>query len=424
MCRSGGGGSTPRFRHRSGSLESQPRARKDGEGGGEGDVPAAAAAGKPVFTLSPAHRNRSCSSEALDDCSSYASQSSLDYCLTAATATTGGAPPHYCTLDSRHTGPHPHHRLHRRLEVYGNSGSMPNLVPHHHHSGGGGGGGGGGGYAYESPPRYRYPGGPDAEPYANGGAYVFESEVEGHYNVNPSYQAVNGYHGHGYHGETYRRYGERSDGLSQNPYATMRPPRSRQGPRHELLAKSMQKALVEEHLRGWFHRSGAQKEPGRGPDYDSGSQLSLGYQTLPAPSSLSSRANSYSSGRAAAGAWNNMTHNNITHNNMTHNNMTHNNTTHNMTHNNTTHNNTTHNNMTNNNMKHNNMTHNNTTHNNTTHNNTTHNNMTHNNMTHNNMTHNNMKHNNIAHNNMTRNNMTHNNMTHNNMTRNNMKHIT
>ena len=273
MCRTGG--STQSFRHRSGSLESQPRPRKDPE------------TEKPVFTLSPAHR--SSSTEALEDCSSYASQSSLDYCATTAA-------PHYCTLDSRRTPQL--HRLHRRVEVYGNSGSMPNLVPLHS-----GGGGGGGGYGYESPAHYApdafygagYPGA-DAEPYSNG-AYVYESDVEGHYNVNPSYQ-VNGYHGH----ERYRHYSDRSDNLSQNPYATMRPPRSRTGPRNELLAKSMQKALVAEHLRGWFHRSGAQKEPGRGPfDYDTGSQLSLGYQTLPAPFSHSSRTNSYSSGEDCAG---------------------------------------------------------------------------------------------------------------------------
>ncbi|CAL8319225.1 unnamed protein product [Merluccius merluccius] len=267
------GGSTSSFRHRSGSLESQPRPGKDGE------------PEKAVFTLSPAHHSNS--TEALEDCSSYASHSSLDYC--AAT------PPHYCTLDSRRA---PHlHRLHRRVEVYGNSGSMPNLVPHPSSSG----------YAYESAPHYApdaYYGagyqGADADAYANG-AYVYESEVEGHYNVNPSYQ-VNGYRGH----ERYRNYGERADNLSQNPYATMRPPRSRQGPRNELLAKSMQKALVAEHLRGWFHRSGAQKEPGRAPlggcDYDAGSQLSLGYQTLPAPFSHSSRTNSYSSVSSVASA--------------------------------------------------------------------------------------------------------------------------
>ncbi|KAG7261299.1 hypothetical protein CRUP_015333, partial [Coryphaenoides rupestris] len=243
------GGSTPSFRHRSGSLESEPR--KDGEAGAEGDAPA----GKPVFTLSPAHRNRSCSSEALEDCSSYASQSSLDYCLSASAA--AGAPPNYCTLDSHRTGPHPQHRLHRRVEVYGNSGSMPNLVPHHHHSAAAAVAGAA---ATPTSPRRTTTAaaaaagtraGPDAEPYANGGAYVFESEVEGHYNVNPSYQAVNGYNG----------CHERA-------------------PRHELLAKSMPEGpLVAEHLRGWFHQQRGPEGAGRGLDYDRrlAQPWSLGY---------------------------------------------------------------------------------------------------------------------------------------------------
>ncbi|XP_071750647.1 FERM domain-containing protein 4B [Centroberyx gerrardi] len=271
-------GSSHCFRHRSGSLESQPQLRKDTD------------SEKPVFILSPAHRSNS--TEALEDCSSYTSQSSLDYCSAANS--------HCSTLDSRTANMH---RLHRRVEVYGNTGSMPNLVQHHS----------GCSYVYETPAHYApsayyvagYPC-PDMEPYANG-AYVYENEVEGHYNVNPSYQ-MNGYHGH----DRYRTYSsDRTDALSQNPYATMRPPRSRQGPRNELLAKSMQKALVAEHLRGWYHRSGGQREGGRGVlagyDYDSGSQLSLGYQTMPAPFSHSSRTTSYSSvsSVASTGNWRN-----------------------------------------------------------------------------------------------------------------------
>ncbi|KAM3872629.1 FERM domain-containing protein 4B [Diretmus argenteus] len=271
-------GSSHCFRHRSGSLESQPQLRKDTD------------SEKPVFSLSPAHRSNS--TEALEDCSSYTSQSSLDYC--------GPPNPHYCTLDSRTQNLH---HLHRRVEVYGNTGSMPNLVQNHS----------GCSYVYETPAHYApsayyvsgYPC-PDMEPYANG-AYVYENEVEGHYNVNPSYQ-MNGYHGQ----DRYRHYSsDRADSLSQNPYATMRPPRSRQGPRNELLAKSMQKALVAEHLRGWYHRSGGIREGGRGMpagyDYDSGSQVSLGYQTMPAPFSHSSRATSYSSvsSVASTGNWRN-----------------------------------------------------------------------------------------------------------------------
>uniref|UniRef100_A0A8C4H353 FERM domain containing 4B n=1 Tax=Dicentrarchus labrax TaxID=13489 RepID=A0A8C4H353_DICLA len=259
-------GSSHCFRHRSGSLESQPRLRKDTD------------SEKPVFILSPAHRSNS--TEVLEDCSSYTSQSSLDYC--------GAANSHYSTLDSRTSTMH---RLHRKVEVYGNTGSMPNLVQHHS----------GCSYSCETSAHYApsayyvagYPC-PDMEPYANG-AYVYENEVEGHYNVNPSYQ-INGFHGH----DRFRHYSsDRADSISQNPYATVRPPRNREGPRNELLAKNMHKALVAEHLKGWYHRSKGHREGGRGMltgyDFDSGSQLSLGYQTMPAAFSHSSRTTSFSS---------------------------------------------------------------------------------------------------------------------------------
>uniref|UniRef100_A0A3P8TNF9 FERM domain containing 4B n=1 Tax=Amphiprion percula TaxID=161767 RepID=A0A3P8TNF9_AMPPE len=240
---------------------------------------------KPVFILSPAHRSNS--TEVLEDCSSYTSQSSLDYC--------GAANSHYSTLDSRTSTMH---RLHRKVEVYGNTGSMPNLVQHHS----------GCSYSCEAPTHYApsayyvsgYPC-PDMEPYANG-AYVYENDVEGQYNVNPSYQ-MNGYHAH----DRFRHYSsDGADSLSQNPYATVRPPRTREGPRTELLAKNMQKALVAEHLRGWYHRSRGHRDGGRGMlagyDFDSGSQLSLGYQTMPAAFSHSSRTTSFSS---SAGNWRN-----------------------------------------------------------------------------------------------------------------------
>uniref|UniRef100_A0A8C6UUZ1 FERM domain containing 4Bb n=1 Tax=Neogobius melanostomus TaxID=47308 RepID=A0A8C6UUZ1_9GOBI len=257
-------GSPHCFRHRSGSLESQPHLRKhkDSE--------------KPVFILSPSHCSNS--SEALEDCSSYTSQSSLELC--------GATNSHYNTLDSRSTTMH---RLHRKLEVFGNTGSMPNLVPHNNSCG----------YnsdttTHYAPSAYYVSGYSDMEPYTNG-AYVYENEVEGHYNVHPSYQ-VNGYNGH----NTYsKHYNGRADNLAQNPYATMRPPRTREGPRAEALAKNMQKAIVEEHLKGWYQRNRSPKDGGRGMltayDYDNGSQLSLGYQTMPAAFNHSSRTPSFSS---------------------------------------------------------------------------------------------------------------------------------
>ncbi|XP_030624942.1 FERM domain-containing protein 4B [Chanos chanos] len=264
-------GSVHCFRHRSGSLESQSPFLK--ENGSE----------KPVFTLSPARR--STSTEALDDYSTYTSRSSMEYCPVAGS-------PHLHTAEHR---PYDY-RHHRKVEVYGNTGSMPNLVPNSSSCA----------YTYQpthphyAPTLYYVSGYPshDYEPYSNG-AYVYENEMEGHYNVNPS-----GYHGNGYH-SGHSRYNGRHygiqgpDSFSQNPYATMRPPRGRQGPRNELLAKNMQKALMVEHLRGWYHRSAMHRDPARSPvcsyDYDRGSQHSLGYQTMPAPFSHSSRTNSYSS---------------------------------------------------------------------------------------------------------------------------------
>ncbi|XP_062396125.1 FERM domain-containing protein 4B [Sardina pilchardus] len=270
------------FRHRSGSLESQSHLLR--ENGSE----------KATFTLSPVAR-RSNSSEAMDDCSSYTSLSSADYAQ-------------YRTVDHRIYD----YRRHRKVEVYGNTGSMPNLV--HNPSGLG--------HAYPAPAHHYggplayyvagYPSPPDDyEPTYSNGGYVFENELEGHYNVNPSYAHAS-YAAHGH----YHQYG--ADGpasLAQNPYATMRPPRSRQGPPRppELLAKSMQKALVVEHLRGWYHRSAVHmhRDPTRGLagayDYERGSQHSLGYQTLPAASfSHSSRTASFSSVSSAAsggGTW-------------------------------------------------------------------------------------------------------------------------
>uniref|UniRef100_A0AAY4EB61 FERM domain-containing protein n=1 Tax=Denticeps clupeoides TaxID=299321 RepID=A0AAY4EB61_9TELE len=253
------------FRHRSGSLESQSKFLKED------------CSDKTSFTISPARRSNS--TEVLDDCSSYTSQSSVDF-------------PHCRVPDARAYD----YRQHRKVEVYGNTGSMPNLV--HNNSCG---------YAYPShlqygPSAYYVAGYPstDFDPYSNG-SYMYDGELEGHYNVNPTYLGQS-YHAH----SRYRHYGaEGSDGFSQNPYATMRPPRGRPGPHGELMVKNMQKALVVEHLRGWYHRSAGNRDGGRGMagayDYERGSQHSLGYLTMPTPFSHSSRTTSYSSGTASVG---------------------------------------------------------------------------------------------------------------------------
>ncbi|XP_037539784.1 FERM domain-containing protein 4B [Nematolebias whitei] len=64
-------------------------------------------------------------------------------------------------------------------------------------------------------------------------------------------------------------------------------------------------------LRGWYHRNKSPREGGRGLmagcDFDNGSQLSLGYQTMPAALSHSSRTTSFSSVSSAdsTGNWRN-----------------------------------------------------------------------------------------------------------------------
>ncbi|XP_027015007.2 FERM domain-containing protein 4B isoform X1 [Tachysurus fulvidraco] len=240
----GSEGPAQAFRHRSGSLESQS------------NFLCYSGSERSVF---PGRRSNS--TEVLDDCSSCASVSSADF-----------GPP--CPSTPPYLIPSSLHHQH-------STGSMPNLVPHPTHT-----------HTHThtrtpySPAAYYVPGyaTADYEPYTNpsaSGAYVYENELEGHYNVNPSY------HVHGYHGnERSKNYG-----MLHNPYATLRPPRGR----NELLAKSMQKALVVEHLRGWYNRNTAGRRPIYGFEYDRGYQHQLGYQTLPAPFSRSSRTSSYSS---------------------------------------------------------------------------------------------------------------------------------
>nr|CBN80978.1 FERM domain-containing protein 4B [Dicentrarchus labrax] len=246
------------FRQRSGSLESQSQFVTETE------PPV------PTFTFSPARRSNS--TEVLDDGSSYTSQSSVEYSV---------------------PGNHTHRRRARgrhRKDMYANTGSMPNLAQPDTRS-----------YAYQPRPRPTttayyvagYPSHAEPEPYSNG-VYMYDNEMEGHYNVNPSYHPTpTAYHSH----DTHSHYGnDEIDGMSQNPYATLRPPRNRPVPRsNEHVTKNIQKALVAEHLRGWYHRNAAHKQPAYNYDYDRGSQQSLGYQTMPAPYSHNNRNTSYSS---------------------------------------------------------------------------------------------------------------------------------
>uniref|UniRef100_A0A3Q1BY41 FERM domain-containing protein n=1 Tax=Amphiprion ocellaris TaxID=80972 RepID=A0A3Q1BY41_AMPOC len=246
------------FRQRSGSLESQSQFMT------ETKLPV------PAFTVSPARRSNS--TEVLDDGSSYTSQSSVEYSVP-------GNHTHRCRTRGRH-----------RKDMYANTGSMPNLAQPDTRC-----------YAYQ--PRARptttayyvtgYPSYAEPEPYSNG-VYVYDSEMEGHYNVNPSYhQTQTAYHSHDMHSHYSN---DEIDGISQNPYATLRPPRNRPVPRsNEQVSKNIQKALVAEHLRGWYHRNAAHKQAAYNYDYDRGSQHSLGYQTMPAPYSHNNRNTAYSS---------------------------------------------------------------------------------------------------------------------------------
>ncbi|KAI9532395.1 hypothetical protein NQZ68_032593 [Dissostichus eleginoides] len=255
------------FRQRSGSLESQSQLT-------EAEPPV------PTFSFTPARRSNS--TEVLDDGSSYTSQSSVEY-----------------SVPGNHTNRRRARGRHRK-DMYANTGSMPNLAqPDNRHA---------------NQPRARptttayyvtgYPSYPEPEPYANG-VYMYDNEMEGHYTVNPSYHPTQPtYHSHEVHGH----YGhDEMDGMSQNPYATLRPPRNRQVPRgNEQPVKNFQKAIVAEHLRGWYQRNAQHQQPAYGNyDYDRGSQHSLGYQTMPSAQSHNHRNIAYSSVSSASlsGNW-------------------------------------------------------------------------------------------------------------------------
>uniref|UniRef100_A0A7N6APL7 FERM domain-containing protein n=1 Tax=Anabas testudineus TaxID=64144 RepID=A0A7N6APL7_ANATE len=246
------------FRQRSGSLESQSQFLTDVEQPPE-----------QTFTFSTARRSNS--TEVLDDGSSYTSHSSVEYSI---------------------PGNHTHRRRTRgrhRKDMYANTGSMPNLAQPDTRC-----------YTYQSGARPSttayyvtgYPSYAEPDAYSNG-AYMYDNEMEGHYNVNPSYHPTQtAYHSHNIHGH----YDNAEiDGVTPNLYATMRPPRNRPVRSNEQVSKNIHKALVAEHLRGWYQRNTAHKQAAYNYDYDRGSQQSLGYQTMPGPYSHSNRNISYSS---------------------------------------------------------------------------------------------------------------------------------
>ncbi|XP_053809999.1 FERM domain-containing protein 4B [Vidua chalybeata] len=272
-------------RQRSGSLESQTHLLSE--------TPAE----KTTFSLSKSQR--SSSTEILDDGSSYTSQSSAEYYCVTPTPN-----PYYTTqtLDNRTRG---RRRSKKHNISAASSGSMPNLAHKDVRSG-----------VFhknqEQPSSNYYISGysPYTEPdvYYNGG-YVYESDTEGQYSVNPSYRSSAHY---GY--ERYREFRsyheDEVDRVPHNPYATLRLPR-KQVAKTEHITKNIHKALVAEHLRGWYQRASSQKEQGHslqaGFESDRGSQRSLGFAGLQTPCSPSSRVSSFSSASSTntAGNWRN-----------------------------------------------------------------------------------------------------------------------
>ncbi|KAM9133952.1 FERM domain-containing protein 4B isoform 1-T1 [Pangshura tecta] len=272
-------------RQRSGSLESQTPLLSE------------TASEKPVFSFSKSQR--SSSTEILDDGSSYTSQSSAEYyCVTP------NPNPYYTTqtLDNRTRG---RRRSKKQNISAANSGSMPNLAQKDSRNG-----------VYqksqEQPSSSYYVSGyspyTECDIYYNGG-YVYENDTEGQYSVNPSYRSSVhcGY-------DRYRELRSYREGemerVPHNPYATLRLPR-KQVAKTQHITKNIHKALVAEHLRGWYQRASGQKDQGQslqaGFDSDRGSQRSLGFAGLQVPCSLSSRASSFSSASSTntSGNWRN-----------------------------------------------------------------------------------------------------------------------
>ncbi|XP_065498557.1 FERM domain-containing protein 4B isoform X1 [Caloenas nicobarica] len=264
-------------RQRSGSLESQSHLLSE--------TPAE----KSDFTLSKSQR--SSSTEILDDGSSYTSQSSAEYyCVTPAPS------PYYATqtLDNRTRG---RRRSKKHNISAANSGSMPNLAQKDVRNG-----------VYhksqEQPSSSYYISG--YSPYTESdvcynGGYVYESDTEGQYSVNPSYRS-SAHYGYDRYREFRSYHEDEVDRVPHNPYATLRLPR-KQVAKTEHITKNIHKALVAEHLRGWYQRASSQKEQGHslqaGFDSDRGSQRSLGFAGLQVLCSPSSRVSSFSSASSA-----------------------------------------------------------------------------------------------------------------------------
>ncbi|KAG6936128.1 FERM domain containing 4B [Chelydra serpentina] len=271
-------------RQRSGSLESQTPLLSE--------TPSE----KPVFSFSKSQR--SSSTEILDDGSSYTSQSSAEYYCVPPNPN-----PYYSTqtLDNRTRG---RRRSKKQNISAANSGSMPNLAQKDSRNG-----------VYqksqEQPSSSYYVSGyspyTECDVYYNGG-YVYENGTEGQYSVNPSYRS-SVHCGYDRYRELRPYHEGEMERVPHNPYATLRLPR-KQVAKTQHITKNIHKALVAEHLRGWYQRASGQKDQGQslqaGFDSDRGSQRSLGFAALQVPCSPSSRASSFSSASTnTSGNWRN-----------------------------------------------------------------------------------------------------------------------
>lgn len=268
--------SSQHCRQRSGSLESQSHLLSEMDHD------------RPFFSLRKSQR--STSTEVLDDGSSCTSQSSAEYyCVTPMSGPCHSAH----TLDTRARG---RRRSKKQNVSTSNSGSMPNLAQRDSLRNGI--------YAKsdEQPSSSYYIAGytPHAECdlyYSSG--YVYENDTEGQYSVNPSYRS-SAYYGYDRQKDYSRSFHEdETNQVPHNPYATLRLPRKAAAPEH--ITKNIHRALVAEHLRGWYQRASGQKEQGHSPhtsfNLDRGSQGCLGFAGLQVPCSPGSHASSYSSGK-------------------------------------------------------------------------------------------------------------------------------
>ncbi|XP_038141151.1 FERM domain-containing protein 4B isoform X3 [Cyprinodon tularosa] len=256
------------FHQRSGSLESLSRLLNETK--------------PPVPQITVNSARRCNSTELIDECSSHTSQSSMEY-----------------SAPSNHTH-RPRVRGRHRKDLYANTGSMPNLAQADTRC-----------YAYQPQGRPTttayyvtgYPSHPEPQPYSSR-PYVYEDEMEGHYNVNPAYRRTQAAF---YSRDIHSQYSsDMVDGVSQISYATLRLPRNRPVHRStEQVSRNIKKALVAEHLKGWYQRNAPQKQGMYNCEHDRGSQQSLSYQTMPAPYSQNHRNMCYStvSSASSSGNW-------------------------------------------------------------------------------------------------------------------------